>query len=311
MKSLQFGMVYNLNELRAFLAVVETGSLGRAADKMNLTQPALSRIIKRLEEAVGEPLFERHSGGMRLTAFGTALAPHAQTLSQEEQIARNEMNRLRGLATGVLRIGVTAGTSAIFAPTAIAAYLDRWPGIEIEVTEGIWNGLVEKLENYHLDLLIAPETIETERTVAGDEKWSETMRVVVGAQHPLLSRPQVTMEDLLQERWCFVPKNTEPHNRLMALFLDEGLSAPTVTVSSLSIPLLKSLVTQSGFISWLGRPMYLAELQAGMVQEIMVEGMNQERRFSTYYRRFGRLPGPALKFLDEIQNLINKKSVKT
>jgi len=116
---------------------------------------------------------------------------------------------------------------------------------------------------------------------------------------------------LLQERWCFVPKNTEPHNRLMALFLDKGLSAPTVTVSSLSIPLLKSLVTQSGFISWLGRPMYLAELQAGMVQEIMVEGMNQERRFSTYYRRFGRLPGPALKFLDEIQNLINKKSVKT
>lgn len=304
-------MVYNLNELRAFLAVVETGSLGRAADRMNLTQPALSRIIKRLEEAVGEPLFERHSGGMRLTAFGTALTPHAQTLSQEEQVARKEMNRLRGLATGVLRIGVTAGTSAIFAPTAIAAYLDRWPGIEIEVTEGIWNGLVEKLENYHLDLLIAPETIETERTVAGKEKWSETMRVVVGAHHPLLVKPQVTMEDLLHERWCFVPKNTEPHSRLMGLFLDQGLAAPTITVSSLSIPLLKSLVTQSGFVSWLGRPMYLAELQAGMVQEIVVEGLNQERRFSTYYRRFGRLPGPALKFLDEIQMLINKKAGKT
>ena len=47
-----------------------------------------------------------------------------------------------------------------------------------------------------------------------------------------------------------------------------------------------------------------------MVQEIVVEGLNQERRFSTYYRRFGRLPGPALKFLDEIQNLINKKNAK-
>ena len=73
-------MAFDLYQLNAFTTVVETGSLGRAALALNVTQPALSRTIKRLEEHVGAPLFERHSKGMQLTDIGRALLPHATLL---------------------------------------------------------------------------------------------------------------------------------------------------------------------------------------------------------------------------------------
>ena len=70
-------MTFDLRQLRAFTTIVSAGSLGRAAEVLHVTQPALSRIVKRLEDEVGAPLFERHSKGMQLTAIGQALLPHA------------------------------------------------------------------------------------------------------------------------------------------------------------------------------------------------------------------------------------------
>ncbi len=295
-------MAYNLHELRAFLAVIEHGSLGKAAERLALTQPALSRIVKRLEESVGETLFERHTGGMRLTAYGKALAPHAQLLCREEKIARDEINRMRGLAVGALRLGVTAGASALFIPRALGAFLEKWPGIAVDVVEGIWDELATSLENYRVDLVIAPEAPETARIAAArDCAWHETMNVIVGASHPLRAEPPVAMQALLAERWCFVPEHTEPRNRLVSLFRKKGLTAPPIAVSSPSIPLLKSLVAHSGFVSWLTRPMYAAELKAGLIRELHVEGLDHERRFAAYHRREGILPAPALRFLEEIR----------
>ena len=300
-------MTYNLYELRAFLAVIDEGSIGRAADRLSLTQPALSRIVKRLEIAVGEPLFERHSGGMRITAFGKALLPHARLLSQEETAARTEMNRMRGLGSGSLRIGVTAGASAFFVPKAIGAFLDQWPGIAVDVEEGIWDRLAHALEQYQLDLVIAPQAPDTETIAAAANcMWREQMRVVVGAgylQSDARADRRTGMEELLRERWCFVPKQTEPRNRLAALFAQQGLPAPEFAVSSASIPLLKNLVAHSGFVSWLTRPMYAPELKAGMIRELSVPGLDHERTFLAYHRRTGILPKPALRFLDEVRRL--------
>lgn len=297
-------MTYRLQELRAFLAVVEAGSLGKAAETLSITQPALSRIVKRLETDVGEPLFERHSGGMRVTVYGKALLPHAQLLHREETIARDEIKRMRGLATGVLRIGVTAGASAYFLPKALGEFLDKWPSIAVEVVEGIWDDLTCALASYQVDLVLAPESSESAQIVSAKNcTWHEKMSVVVGAAHPLRGRSAVRMKDLAEERWCFVPQATEPHNRLSRLFETKGLRPPVMAVTSTSIPLLKSLVAYAGFVSWLTAPMYSAEVKAGMIHELHVDELDHGRRFAAYQRREGILPRPAASFLDEVRTL--------
>src|SRR5436309_15343394 len=95
-------MTFDLRQLNAFLAIVSTGSLGRAAETLHVTQPALSRTIRRLEEQVGAPLFERYSKGMQLTAIGSALLPHAVLLQREAEHATEEINAMRRLAKGTI-----------------------------------------------------------------------------------------------------------------------------------------------------------------------------------------------------------------
>ena len=301
-------MPYDLYELRAFLAVVQHGSIGKAAEKLSITQPALSRIIKRLEEDVGEPLFERHSGGMRTSIYGKALLPHAQLLHQEESLARSEIDRMRGLAKGVLRVGVASGACAVFIHKAIGTFLEKWPGIVIEAMEGIWDEIAHALVNYQIDLVLAPEVPETEAIAeAGNCRWHETINPVVGADHPLRGKSVVRMEDLLDQRWCLIPRNTEPHNRFLSLFEKKGLPPPDFALSSSSIPLLKSLVAHCGFITWLTAPMYSAEMQAGLIHERAVDGLSHARSFGAYHRRVGVLPKPALHFLDEVRKLAGER----
>ena len=116
-------MTYDIRQLNAFLAVVQHGSLGRAAQRLNITQPALSRTIRRLEEQIGAPLFERYATGMMLTNFGQALLPHATLLQREAEQAAEEINALRGLSRGTIRVGAVASAVSLVLPVAIGRVL--------------------------------------------------------------------------------------------------------------------------------------------------------------------------------------------
>ncbi len=83
-------MALEPRQLRAFLAIVQTGSLGRAADTLHLTQPALSRLVKQMERQLRVQLFERRTTGMELTSFGDALLPYAEHLVEEADLAIEE-----------------------------------------------------------------------------------------------------------------------------------------------------------------------------------------------------------------------------
>jgi len=110
---------YNLQQLRLFTTIVSCGSLGRAASALHLTQPALSRSLKRLEAQVGAPLFERHTKGMELTAIGDALLPHAMLLQHAAEQAREEIDAMRGLAKGTIKVGAVGSIASLILPLAV------------------------------------------------------------------------------------------------------------------------------------------------------------------------------------------------
>ncbi len=296
-------MTYDLAQLRAFLAVVEAGSVGLAADLIHMSQPALSRAVKRLEAAVGEPLFERHATGMRLTSFGRALVPHAHVLDREEQIAREEINAMRGMAAGTLKIGTTSSTSALMLPKILASFWARWPGIHVEATEGVRDELMRALTNYEVDLILAPDAPDSDDIVAvKDCRWTEDVSVVVGASHPLLRKDDgLGLEDLRNERWCLTPMGTDPRQRFVQLFCVHGVAPPPAIVSTTSIQMLKSLVVHSNLVSWLTTPMYEVEMLAGRIHPLHVPGLSETRTFTAFRRRHGILSRPACSLIDELR----------
>ncbi|MBN3775778.1 LysR family transcriptional regulator, partial [Burkholderia sp. Se-20378] len=196
-------MTFDLRQLRAFTTIVACGSLGRAADALHVTQPALSRILKRLEDQVGAPLFERHSKGVQLTAFGDALLPHATLLQHEAEHAREELDAMRGFAKGTIKVGTVGSIASLVLPVAVGRVLDRWPNLRVEIIEGVWDRLAEGLNKHEIDLALSAHGPDTDEIVAIPEcRWEDRSHIVAAPQHPLRALGRApTLADTLHARW--------------------------------------------------------------------------------------------------------------
>ncbi|XYI37555.1 DNA-binding transcriptional regulator, LysR family [Cupriavidus necator] len=303
-KSLRFGMTLDLRHLLAFLAVCEHGSLGRAAAQLNLTQPALSRTIQRLEAQLDAPLFERYATGMVLTAYGEALLPHANLLRHEAEHATEAVRALRGLAAGTIRVGTVASVASVVLPEAIEAVLARWPGLRVRIVEGVGDFLADALLRREIDLAIGIALPENEEICAvADVGWSDSSFVVAAAGHPLTGRTALRLADTAACRWVMPPRGTAPFDELQRLFARAGLPPPDIVAETRSIIALKALVARAGFLSWMAAPMYEAEQKAGMILPLPIEGAQAPRRLAVYRRRQGILPAPAAKLLEQLRRL--------
>lgn len=297
-------MTLDLKQLQAFLTIVATGSLGRAAEALHVTQPALSRTVRRLEEQIGAPLFERHATGMQITAIGTALLPHATLLQREAEQAVEEINALRGLSKGAIRVGAVGSIACLVLPLAIGAVLEKWPNLTVFVVEGVWDRLAEALTKREIDLALGMAGAGTDDIdEIGDCRWQDKSYVVAATGHPLRQRRGLTLADTLDQKWATMPKGTGPYEQMQQVFRAHGLGLPNVVVETRSITTLKSLVTRSGFLGWMAESIYDAERRALWVDALPLPGVASARTLTAFKRRQGSLPAPAAKLLDELRLL--------
>ncbi len=297
-------MAFDLQQLQAFNAVAAAGSLGRAAKSLNVTQPALSRTIRRLEEQAGAPLFERHTKGMQLTDVGRALLPHAVLLQRESAQADEEIKAMLGLARGTIRVGAVGSIACLVLPQAIGSVCRKWPNLQVEVIEGVWDRLADALVSHQIDLALGVEVEDSEEIEAvKDCRWEDISFVVAGKSHPLHRKRRPALADTLKERWAILPRGTGPFEHMKRVFARHRLPLPNVVVETRSVTALKSLIASSGFLGWMPEPMYDAERQAGLIAALNIPGASDTRTLTAFRRRAGLLPGPAIKLLEELRAL--------
>ncbi len=297
-------MPFDLRQLRAFTTIVSAGSLGRAAEVLHVTQPALSRIIKRLEDEVGAPLFERHSKGMQLTVIGQALLPHATLLQREADYAREEIDAMRGLAKGTIRVGAVGSIASYVLPLAVGTVVARWPNLRVEILEGVWDRLAEGLVKHEIDLALSMAMPDTDEIIAiADCRWEDASFVVASPEHSLRQRPALTLADTMSAPWAIPPRGTGPYEHMRQVFEAAGLGLPNIVVETRSVTALKSLVARSGFLSWMAEPMIDAERRAGVIEPLPIPGLVARRTLTAFRRRHGILPSPAVKLLEALREL--------
>ncbi|MFD0541863.1 LysR family transcriptional regulator [Streptomyces mexicanus] len=196
-----------LRTLRYFVAVAEERHFGRAAARLHMSQPPLSRAIKQLEADVGALLFARSSTGVTLTAVGTVLLDEARALLDHADHVRARVSAAAGAATitvGILGDGADPGVSRL-----AAAFRRSHPGIDIRIRDadlsdptcGLRAGLVD------VALTRAPfdETALTARALRTDP-----VGVVLRADDPLAHRDQLRLAELNDRRWFQFPQGTDP-----------------------------------------------------------------------------------------------------
>ena len=150
---------FELVQLERFLAIAHHGSFRAAADALGLSQPTLSWSIRRLEDAVGAPLFERVPRGARLTLAGEKLLPRARLIMSESERANHDLNVFKHQSDAFLAFGVAPMFVNSIFPIAIAATLARVPQLKVRVTEAYSPELVTALQTGKVDIAFAGEPL--------------------------------------------------------------------------------------------------------------------------------------------------------
>lgn len=215
-------MNLDLSSLRSVIAAAEHGSFRQAAAALNLKQSALSRRIRHLEEQVGVSLFERSSGGVRLTPAGASMAQAARRLFEEidDMVAASRLAD-RGEA-GVLKTGFCTSVSASKLRVILAEHIKAFPDISMHVSERPRSQLMSALASGDLDVAIIPGQAR-QHTGPSMSLWSERIVVAVSSKHPLSNSDVIDWSDLKDE--TFLLSQRDPGSDLGNIIVKK-LSAP-------------------------------------------------------------------------------------
>lgn len=191
-----------LHHVRAFLAVAEELHFGRAAQRLHMAQPPLSRTIKQLERSLGSPLFERTTRSVRLTVQGEALVGHARTIVAAFEEAQRAVEHAGAGETGRVRIGFAGPSSHGPISDLARAMRVRHPGIELGLTSFIYGSdSVGQLMGHELDMAIVRFASGPPPGISARVVQRESLIVVVPEDHPMAGRPHLAMDELSGESW--------------------------------------------------------------------------------------------------------------
>lgn len=183
-----------MRTLRTFVEVVRQGGFSRAAKTVFVTQSTVSKAVKQLEDELGLQLLDRIGANVKLTAAGEIVYRRALTILAQGDDLKAELEELRGLKGGVLRLGVPLiGSNTLFAHR-FAAYRNRYPGIELQLMEHGSKRLEELVLAGELDL--AATLLPVGEEFEWQEVWREPIDVLLPAEHPLAASEKLAFRQL-------------------------------------------------------------------------------------------------------------------
>src|SRR4051794_28729996 len=152
-----------MNQLRYMVAVARTGNFSRAAEHCNVAQPSLSQQIQKLEDELGERLFDRMKRQTRLTPAGEAFFRRAVAILEEAELAIREASEAKSLVSGTCTIGVLPTIAPYLLPKMIARFVRKFPGVQLVVQEDTTAQLLKQLLAYEIDFAFASHPIQDPR----------------------------------------------------------------------------------------------------------------------------------------------------
>lgn len=245
------GSGVELRNIEYFLAVAAEGSMRAAAKKLGLTQPALTKAMRRLEDEAGVSLFDRRSRGVSLTVYGQCFLRHARNIRAGMTDADCEIQALKNGTSGLARIGAGPSWQTRVLPEAIARFRASRPDVQIRILGGTDDVLKAELRAGALDLVVAamPEGAEAP-DLEGRPLLADEYRVIADQGHPLHQAPAATMADLLDYPWILPNPQTFLVRRLEVMMRAHGLTPPRPMVETDIIDLKLELMRNSPYLSF-------------------------------------------------------------
>jgi len=244
------GSRMKLQDLHVLMTVVQVGSMGRAAQILNSTQPNVSRSVSELERALGVRLLDRHPHGIEPTEYGRALLECGVTVFDDRRHGVKAIEFLADATAGELRIGTTTFLAASFVSAVVDRLSRRYPRMLFHVTSGYMGALHKELAERKVDLLVvrSPGGAEDPR-FCFEPLFDESYVVVSGAQNPWARRRRIGIKHLANEPWVLPPADSVIGGIITEAFRGSGLGAPQPSVVTDCPHMRVSLLATGRFVT--------------------------------------------------------------
>jgi DNA-binding transcriptional LysR family regulator len=293
----------DLFQLETFLAVAEEGGFSRAAKKLYRTQPAISQTIRKLEQEVGEALFDRASREGVLTDAGRVLQTYARRLLNVREEAHTALSDLRQLQFGRLTIAANEFTCLYLLPL-INEYRRLCPMVKVTVQRSLASRITDELVNHSVELGVLTFKPE-DALVRSIAVYRDDVAFIVPPTHPLASYREISIRQLGAE--CFIAHNVPSPYRARVIDTFKKKKIPLhMDVELPSIEAIKRFVGQRNGVALLPGICVQGEVERGELIALRVRELHFERKLRIVFRRNGSLSHAARAFLKVAQTFAER-----
>ena len=273
-----------LMQLEMFVAMVEEDNFHRAAERVCRTQPALSMALRKLEEEIGSPLFDRSNrNAYVLTDTGEVLYEYAKSMLDLRDETALALERIHSLQSGRVRIGANESTSLYLLPRLILAFREQYPKIKIEAFRQSSAKLPQDLRRRNLDfgiLSFSPEDSDLEATPL----MRDRMVLIVSPKHRLAERDRAHIKELGEE--SFIAHSPKSPSRKKVIDAFRRFQTPlNITIEIDTIESIKKFVAMNMGVGFVPMMCVEEEVERGSLAVVPVEGFSYERTLWVARRR--------------------------
>lgn len=284
----------DINQLEVLAVVAREKSFSRAAEVLNRTQPAISQAIRRLEQEIGEKLFDRSSKDGTLTLAGEVLLDYAKQMLNLRVTAHNAIKEMRDLHHGKVTISANEHTVFYILPI-IQEFRKTYPLIKIEVQRGVASRIPKEVMAREVELGIISFK-PNDDSVKSIPVLTDELILIVSPNHPLANKTSVSVKDLGVE--TFIAHNAiSPYRQKVIETFEKYQTRLNISIELPSLEAIKRLVERGTGVALVPKLTAQNELESGQLKALSVQEMKLERKLNIIYRRNSVLSHASKMFL--------------
>lgn len=281
----QFDRLLTVAQLRALVAMADANNFSIAARQTGVAQPSLHRAARNLEQLSGLTLFKSSPEGVTLTLAAQELARRARLAFAELQQGVDQIEASLGRDSTRIVIGSLPLARTSIVPSATANLVAVRPDVGVTVLEGQYEKLLERLRSGEIDFIVgALRSPAPVRDIIQEPLFDDPLEIVVGAGHPLIGKPDLTLKDTMAYPWVASPETT-PAGQYIAQILGETLDTETpIRVTASSSAFLRGILNAGPFVSVISRQQAKYEIDSGLIVPLPIDLIGSMRSIGLTFR---------------------------
>jgi DNA-binding transcriptional LysR family regulator len=291
----------NFNQLRVFCQTARYLSCTKAAEKLYITQPAVTAQVKLLEDSCNLKLFKKKGRRIFLTDEGKTLYDYAAKVFEYEKEIESVIEEMKELKRGALRLGTTKAYARYFMPFLITSFRDAYPHVKINLDEGSSLDMIRSLIDLKNEVALISKT-EDNAHIHFIPFSHEELVLITAPDHRLAQRKSVLARDLKEEPIIMKERGSGTRKVVNELYAKKGLT-PNILMETSNTEFIKQVVERGDGVSFVVREAVAAELQEGKLASVPIRGQKVYLNVSIAYLGDQHLSPPAHAFLDLLLNI--------